>query len=186
MSRWLLPSSPLLSFQSSPGLPSSLCGPNTREHARGSASARPVQIRELGFALARHYVVYEPGNAARQGRKSVHGRTGQYLPVKPRCTAPSFTIFPPVRVLYDRLIHFALKPRATDPPPALASYQSRLVLRVFRSFPNLSPFLLRFPTPRFFQIPLFPRLLSSPLFTGCAVAVETKADWCVCERVAGR
>lgn len=74
---------PLLSFQS----PCSTCvRRRTRHvhderfgHLRGNS-----EIRELGFALARHYFVYEHGNTARQRRKSVHGRTGQYLPVSPR------------------------------------------------------------------------------------------------------
>lgn len=90
------------------------------------------KIRELGFVLACYYVVYEHGNVARQGRKSIHGRTGQYLPVKRHCTR----IFPTGRVLYARLIHFALEPRPIAAPlwHPTNDYQRTTV---FHLFPNV-------------------------------------------------
>lgn len=96
LSRWLLLFSPALcsfSFQSPAPF---LCvhrTVGTYTKAGSLATSADRRIQELGFALARHYVVYEHGNVARQRRKSVHGRTGQYLPVKRHSTKPAFQDF---------------------------------------------------------------------------------------------
>lgn len=93
LSQWLLPSFPLPPgvspcMQTSRGPPVHVWRTQSRG-ARGLQTSR--KSGKLGFALARHYFVYEDGNAARQRRKSVHGRAGQYLLVKRRragcCTA---------------------------------------------------------------------------------------------------
>lgn len=100
-----------------------------RASRKGWPPERTVEIQELGFVLACYYVVYEHGNVARQGRKSIHERTGQYLPVKRHCTR----IFPMGRVLYARLIHFALEPRPIAVPlwHATNDYQRTTVFHLF-------------------------------------------------------
>lgn len=133
LSRWLLPFSPVL-YSKLLAAPLFLRVHPSRARAsrKGWPPQRTVEIRELGFVLACYYVVYEHRNVARQGRKSIHERTGQYLPVKRHCTR----IFPTGRVLYARLIHFALEPRPIAAPlwHATNDYQRTTV---FHLFPNM-------------------------------------------------